>query len=78
METKAPALGTLPDLASYISLPFIYSLYHIVGTQGRLPPNVPQWYIHYFELKLLKNGQSSMNTLTLLSVSLKTGNKLLM
>lgn len=25
-----------------------------MGVQGRHPPNVPQWYINYIELKLLK------------------------
>ena len=25
-----------------------------VGAQGRPPPNVPEWHVEYFELKLLK------------------------
>ena len=25
-----------------------------VGAQSRQPPNVPQWHVDYFELKLLK------------------------
>lgn len=28
--------------------------FHIVGAQGRLPPNTPQWRADYFELKLLR------------------------
>ena len=26
----------------------------VVGAQGRPPPNIPQWHIDYFELKLLE------------------------
>ena len=41
----------------------------IIWAQDRLPPNIPQWNIDYFELKLLKNS------LNLLSVSVKAENK---
>ena len=48
-----------------------------VGDQGKPPQNMPQWHIDYFELKLLKQP-NQWDTLTLLSVFPKVGNKSLM
>ena len=56
----------------------LLSLIGIVGAQSRLPQNVPQWHINYFELKLLEKLATQKDTLTLLSVSLKAGNKSLL
>ena len=52
----------------------IASHFEDVGEQGRLPQNMSQWYIDYFELKLLKKWpmhERYSNTLPCLSESRK-------
>ena len=48
----------------------------IVGARGRLPQNIPQWHIDYFEFKLLEKQTMQEGQIPLLSLfPLKRGNK---
>ena len=39
---------------SFLSFCFSFFTEGGVGTQGRLPPDMPEWHIDYFEWEILK------------------------